>query len=245
MAQKYLPSSFPSRTTVGLSLLLTMAMLPLRTEAAPILFGANLDSTQVIVNGGSTADATALASFALDPSHTQLSYRIEFSNELFLSSVVPIEIRRNAIISVHIHFGRPGTGGPHVLNVFGSPSEDDSQLVIDFDNNVLSGVWDDSDALGDPNLLGTSKLLSEYIEALFTGNLYVAVHTAGRVLGRANVGPSHDSGGVVTLRGQITPQSISEADFTMPGGLLAGLAWLLLLRLLVRKTAISRPRLVV
>jgi hypothetical protein len=77
-----------------------------------------------------------------------------------------------------------------VLNVFGLATynmlaEEDADRVIDYQNRVISGVWDDGDATIDPStgqpylpfLPLTSKPLSDWIDYLNSGQLMVAVHT--------------------------------------------------------------------
>ncbi|MDH3610269.1 MAG: CHRD domain-containing protein [Nitrosopumilus sp.] len=114
----------------------------------------------------------------------------------------------DAIIKIHIHMNEKGIQGPHVLNVFGGPSEDDSDLVIDTEARTISGKYDD----GDENLnapcgsctdgvrdSGDSVAFTDEdeltgkipIDELCLGNLYLNVHTA-----------EHAPGG---LRGQIIP----------------------------------------
>ena len=110
------------------------------------------------------------------------------------------------ITKIHLHNQIPGIAGPHVLNIFGAPSEDDEHLVVDVDARTFSGIWDDDDqnlsAVGNSERQGgDSVALNDYdsltgaipLDELCAGNLYVNLHSE-------NHGPG-------ALRGQIIPTS--------------------------------------
>ena len=88
-----------------------------------------------------------MAHFTLNDAETELTYRIELSG-LDLKQNPVDRTAPNDVTKVHIHWGDRGTNGPHVLNVFGLPGEDDSGLTVDFDTEVIVGTWDDSDVVG-------------------------------------------------------------------------------------------------
>ena len=100
------------------------------------------------------------------------------------------------ITKIHLHQNEPGKAGPHVLNVFGAPSEDDDDLHVDVDARTFTGIWDDGDA-NDLLPVGPSPndsiALSDAMGALCSGNLYVNIHSE-----------NHGTG---ALRGQIIPTS--------------------------------------
>ena len=101
------------------------------------------------------------------------------------------------VTAIHVHNGFFGSAGPHVLNIFGVPSEDDDEIVIDFDNEIAGGVYNDADAIDpatgelfDQNSPLTTKLFSNFVDDLLGGQLYLAIHTAGQ-------------DGNIAIRGQI------------------------------------------
>ena len=102
----------------------------------------------------------------------------------------------DTITKIHLHDNVPGVAGPHVLNVFGAPSEDDDDLDVDVDTRTFTGKWDDGDAndLDPPGPSpNDSVTFSDKISELCDGNLYVNIHSV-----------EHGPG---TLRGQIIPVS--------------------------------------
>lgn len=157
-------------------------------------FVANLDASQVV--GSTTETGTAVATFVLDSSEQNLAYTIA----IFGLDLKPNPADRTGfsdIDKIHVHNAFPGGTGPHVLNIFGLPSEDDAELTVDFDNETISGVYNDADAIDpatgelfDQNSPFTTKLLSNFVDDLRSGQLYLAVHTAGQ-------------GGDIAIRGQL------------------------------------------
>ncbi|NEQ55738.1 MAG: CHRD domain-containing protein, partial [Leptolyngbya sp. SIO3F4] len=120
-------------------------------------------------------------------------------------------IEDNDVTRIHIHAGERGANGPHTLNIFGIPSEDDNNLVIDFENGIITGLWDNNDAVdlngdGDTDDDPESKPLSDFLEALRAGDLYIQIHDV----------ESDRLGTPGSARGQILP--IDEVDnFTLVG----------------------------
>jgi hypothetical protein len=104
---------------------------------------------------------------------------------------------------MHMHLAVPDVTGPHILNIFGLPSEDDADLIVDYDNESLSGIFDMSDASRDPKTGEvlpqffplTTKLIADWLDELAAGELYLAVHTV-----EASATPPG-----VAIRGQIIP----------------------------------------
>lgn len=178
-------------------------------------FVANLDASQVV--GTSTETGTAVATFTLDAAQENLSYSVE----VFGLDLKPESANRTGfsdITAIHVHNGFFGSSGPHVLNIFGVPSEDDAEAVFDFNNETLSGVYNDADAIDpttgalfDQNSPLTTKLFSNFVDDLLAGQLYLAIHTAGQ-------------DGNIAIRGQIiaVPEPSSVALLAI--GALCGLA---------------------
>jgi muramoyltetrapeptide carboxypeptidase LdcA involved in peptidoglycan recycling len=144
-----------------------------------------LDATQVL-SGSSTETGTAVASFYLDSAQQNLSYTIQIFG-LDLKADPADRTGFSDVTAIHLHNGFFDTSGPHVLNIFGVPSEDDAELVVDFANDTISGVFNDADAI-DPNTGSlfdqnnpmTTKLLSNFTDDLVGAQLYLAIHTAGQ-----------------------------------------------------------------
>ena len=78
------------------------------------------------------------------------------------------------------HTGATGPNGPHLLNVYKAPREDDDQLQIDVANNRISGVWDNSDVnfggdgVRDP---GDSVAIGSALADILIEEVYVQVHS--------------------------------------------------------------------
>lgn len=103
------------------------------------------------------------------------------------------------ITAMHLHSGSVGEQviGVHTLNIFGMPGEDDADAVFDFENNTISGIWDNSDSTDDVNTGNTSngipdhhlsdtldginpistKTVSDFADELLADSFYIQVHT--------------------------------------------------------------------
>ncbi len=218
---KYLPHLLISKNMNRILFLAValFAFLPTNSQHdklyADEIFTSFLDASQV-PSGSSTATGIATATFVLDTAEQNLSYSVQLNG---LNLIVDPSNRTgfSDVDKIHLHNTAAGQSGPHVLNVFGLPSEDDSQLAVDFANNSLTGIYDDSDALDsggnlfDQNSPLTTKLLSNFIDDLRDGQIYLAVHTAGQ-------------SGNIAIRGQLT--SVPEpTSLALPCGLtMTGLA---------------------
>ncbi len=165
---------------------------------------ANLDASQVV--GGSSETGTAVATFELDAAQENLTYAIEIFG-LDLKVVAGDRTEFSDVTAIHLHNAPAGATGPHVMNIFGMPSEDDAEMVVDFESELINGVYNDADAtdpntgsLFDQNSPFTTKLLSNFVDDLEDGQIYLAIHTAGQ-------------GGNIAIRGQLVavpePSSVS------------------------------------
>jgi CHRD domain len=138
----------------------------------------------------STTDATGEIFLSLNDDQTELAYTIVLGDGLELKANPADRTEPDDIIGIHLHLHVPDVVGPHVLNIFGLatfnvPAEEDTDLVIDYANKTLSGVWDNGDATIDPNTGEpypqffplTSKPLADWIDDLNNGMLMIAVHT--------------------------------------------------------------------
>lgn len=207
----------------GLAFLSTLGIVNAATATS--LFRANLDGSQVVPS--TPSNAGGFATFTLNEERTALEYFIQLEG-LTLKSEILERTQPQDVTKIHLHVAPPGVNGPHVLNIFGLPSQDDGNLVVDFAGGTLSGIWDDNDVVdlngngfADPN---ETKPLTAFLDELFASQLYVQVHTVEFDT------PTGFSG---ELRGQISavsePSTVPEPStvlgmfFLMATGVLTGL----------------------
>ena len=155
--------------------------------SASLKFYANLNGNQVVP--ATASSATGFATFSLNAAQTELTYSLNLFG-VNLEANPANRINGNDVTKIHIHVGPRGTNGPHTLNIFGLPSEDDDDLVVNFAANSLTGVWDDGDFTGTG--AGNTRKLSNFLDELKNGDLYIQVHA----LDDSNY----------TIRGQIVPE---------------------------------------
>ena len=146
------------------------------------VYHARLDATQVR-NNESDSTATGVARFQLDATGSRLSYQLDLDG-VDLEPIAANRTDPDDVLAIHIHLHVADVIGPHILNIFGNPSEDDADLVVDFENESLSGVFDASDSLdpatGEPFFVDdplATKLIDDWLDELDAGQLYIAVHT--------------------------------------------------------------------
>lgn len=169
--------------------IILLALMSLPVMSLPTMgqkeFVSNLDSSQV-VNNPSDSTATGIASLSLNTEQAKLAYSVQ----LFGLDLEPVAENRtdpNDVLAIHIHLHVQDVIGPHILNIFGVPSFDDDDLVIDYANESFTGVYDASDASRDPDEVLpqafplTTKLFptSFRLEELLNDQWYFAVHTVG------------------------------------------------------------------
>lgn len=164
----------------------TAIALSIQPSLAATLFEAKLDGLQVVspdFPDGVPTDASGLAMFELNEDQTELSYLIDLEG-VTLKPEQSDRTGPNDVTKIHIHVGEFGNNGPHTLNIFGLPSEDDADLTVDFENGILQGIWGDSDAINpatgelfDPTVGGTTKQLSSFVDELLDDGLYLQIHT--------------------------------------------------------------------
>ena len=150
-------------------------------------FIAYLDSDQTVPFEPN--DASGFAWFKFNRSKTKLHYWI-YLDGLDLDGFVTLGNPGDDVTKIHIHEAEPGVAGPHTLNVYKLPRQDDRDLVIKPFYGLVKGTWDD----GDENLMGAPTIkLSDAIEGLCAGRGYVNVHSVDHAPG--------------AVRGQIIPAS--------------------------------------
>lgn len=177
------------------------ALLPSARLEGAVLMRTTLGPEFVVPQTGgaspagiSNASGTGVFELFLTPGGPTMTYELTFSN-LTLADIT----------GIHFHFGHApilgggstvlfteektvkeehesadGPNGPHLLNVYGLPREDDADLVVDVAGNRISGVWDNfdenfgGDGVRDP---GDSVRLADAIDLLLVEEVYVQVHT--------------------------------------------------------------------
>jgi CHRD domain len=134
-------------------------------------------------------NAIGEAFFRLNRERTQLEYTLVIEG-LDLEPVAANRTDADDVLGIHLHLHVPDTVGPHVLNIFGLatygvPAEEDADLVVDYEDETLSGIYDISDATIDPATGQpyfqffplTSKVIDDWLDELDAGDLMIAVHS--------------------------------------------------------------------
>jgi hypothetical protein len=138
----------------------------------------------------STTEATGEIFLSLNSARTELSYKIVLDGLLGLKPTAADRVEPDDIVGIHLHHHIPDAFGPHILNIFclatyGMPAEEDADLVVDYENNTLTGIYDISDATIDPTTGEpyfqffplTTKVIDDWLDELDRGELMIAVHT--------------------------------------------------------------------
>lgn len=162
-------------------------------------FRAELTEGFVVLDGGDIqgtgSPSSGVAEFILtqpegNPAGTTMSYTIQFQN-VDLDGLQTPEIEDN-ITALHIHdvttcadafpdcdADIDTAGTVHLLNIYGIPrGGDDADVVPNFAESTITGLWDDSDA-SPPGTMAPSFPISdpEVLELLFNQEAAIFVHT--------------------------------------------------------------------
>ncbi|MDJ0732661.1 MAG: CHRD domain-containing protein [Nostocaceae cyanobacterium] len=160
---------------------LAAAMIPLaimNPVQAATLFTTNLNSDLV---PDVDSNATGSASFILNDAEDELKYEIEILGDI---ANLGLENTGNKVTKVHLHViegdefrnGEIFDDGKHVFNVY-TPDDNDLEIIQEVDKVTFKGMWDANDFVPEnPTLLDNRKLVDQ-LDNLFTGNLFVNVHT--------------------------------------------------------------------
>ena len=142
------------------------------------LFGrfyvAELSGAQVVPPVAENTGGIAL--LWLNPRRTRLYYWLLLDG-VDIKDDFGARTAPNDVTQIHFHLAAPGANGPHALNVFGPPSEDDLDLRVYPALELVTGAWDDSDAFVMMPGIGDTRRLSDHLGDLRDGNLYLQVHT--------------------------------------------------------------------
>ena len=158
-----------SKIATSLLTLVLLFAVSSMTARGESVFVALLDAAQEVHD--STSQATGRGTFVLNDEETELSYFIE----LFGLDVATPVVDPNDVMGLHIHQAPAGSNGGISFGMI-SPTHDLDDLVIDGTAGTVSGVWEDSDATA-------NVPLSDSLDALRSGDLYVNVHTSGEARG--------------------------------------------------------------
>lgn len=177
--------------------LLVLTLLATSSPAATV-FTAFLTPEQVIPQNGaispagiSTARATGRFELDRNQGDPRLAYELHFEGVNLHTDVTavhihigysgpPLQTTRKEDLPSVFH-SQPGQeNGPHALNIFGLPRQDDADLFVSPDGTWLRGVWDNGDRnFGPDGIYDPSDSLgfgAAFVE-LFEGDLYLQVHT--------------------------------------------------------------------
>ncbi|NET17021.1 MAG: DUF4347 domain-containing protein [Okeania sp. SIO1H6] len=136
-------------------------------------FQAQLDGSQ----NGVPSLATGEAILTLNESQTEVDYSIDLEGVNLVADPAQ-RTEAQDVTKIHLHQGDIGASGPHRLNIFGLPSEDDANLIVDYEQEILTGIWDDTDAsLSEQSNPMSTKFVSTSTEELLRNGLYIQVHT--------------------------------------------------------------------
>lgn len=120
----------------------------------------------------------AKAWLILDNGELKVRYRLE--TDMDLNAGFPQTLDDgDDVTQIHLHDAPPGVAGPHVLNVYKAPAQDDDDLNIMPNQGVVKGLWDDGDLSEGLPPGPASVPLTDALEALCAGNVYANVHGTG------------------------------------------------------------------
>lgn len=171
-------------------ILFVLALISLSILAQAQTFTATLTGPGVIKGGTmiSTEPAISTATFELTtvagaPDATELAYSLSVS--AFDIDGTKTADLGDDITAVHLHtltdcaaptcVSGDTAGTKHVLNIFGVPREDDSQLAVDLTTSTISGIWDPTDVNALSPAPGQNP--NDYLDELANRQLFIMIHT--------------------------------------------------------------------
>lgn len=141
------------------------------------------DCTQVNHGVGTDWDCTAL--FWLDKKGENLKYKIKIQNMDLTQWQTPT-VGTDDVTAIHLHDAAltPGPLGPHVLNIWKAPIEDDAQMKAFPALGIVKGIYDDDDVTPHDAGVhhGPSLTLTDKVGDLCNGDFYVMIHQGDGVL---------------------------------------------------------------
>ncbi len=162
-----------------LSTALGVFLLPSPASAAK-LFEATVNSAQQVPPNSSTATGTANLTL------NDAKDRLEISIQLFgvdLGGQTPST--DDDVVSLHFHRAPAGNNGPVVFGLISPNNDLNGDLVIDPVAGTAFSAWDLNE--------GNGTTLAAELDSLFSGNLYLNVHTTafpnGEIRGQVQATP--------------------------------------------------------
>jgi len=147
------------------------------------------------MNTPTGVDWDCKASFWLDKNGENLKYKIKIQNmDLTGWQTVHYDHEGNLddagaaddVTGVHLHDAALGNGvtGPHVLNIWKAPIEDDAQMKTYPSKGIIKGIYDDGDVTPHDTSVhhGASLALTDKVGDLCNGDFYVMIHQGPGIL---------------------------------------------------------------
>ena len=137
-------------------------------------------------NVPANVDWDCKASFWLDKNGENLKYKIQIENMDLTGyqTVSHDDSGFDNVTGIHLHDAGLGSGdgnGPHVLNIWKMPTEDDAQMKVIPALGIVKGIYDDND-VNPHNDHGPTQPLTDNVGDLCNGEFYVMVHNGPGVV---------------------------------------------------------------
>ncbi|MEA5533410.1 CHRD domain-containing protein [Crocosphaera sp. XPORK-15E] len=200
-----------------------MAGLGLATsaQAAQMSFNAELNGDKVVNGMGMSTPSgslgTGFATLELNEAMDELAYSLTLNGLGLIDQM-------GTVTKIHFHTGFPNQRSPfHVLNIYG-PADDAHAVFSNLTATsvTVDGIWTDADfcvspptATGGPQTCegnnDTTKRLSDYVDDLIAGGIYINIHTTDPTFGFGEI------------RGNIEVATPEEATTVPEPGTILGL----------------------